>query len=201
MGDPAKTIGLISTLNTEMLIAMIILKIIAEVFLGILSVWAGMAFWGVIRKNKYLRAILADQEFLNEWIGNPDKRENISKMASEIKQVVDKEYAYAVNLSIITHGTKAADRNVRILALFAVIAVSVASFFLGKWYILINVLLFSISWVLSLSEEATKSALGTILELGVTLFKWNQEDKEGCREFIKEAKSLHKLYNAVTRIH
>lgn len=199
MGDPAKTIGLISTLNIEILIAMTILKIIAEILLGILSLWAGLACWGAVRKGKYLREKLADERFLNEWLGLENTKQALSQLASRIEPSVD----FAINIEIEVRSDKYADKKLIQYGAVGMLVILISGFFIDYWFIAINTFLFSIAWPLSFNRynsEAAKSALTTIAQLGAILYKWNKQDSVGCKEFMREAKPLQKLYNAVTRI-
>lgn len=178
---------------------MTILKIIAEMLLGILSLWAGLAFWGVIRKRKYLREKLSDEKFLNEWLGRENTKQVFSQLASKIEPTVD----FATNLKLVVQSDKYADRKLLQYGAVGILGILIASFFTDYWFIEINLFLFSIAWPFSFNRHnsgAAKSALTTIAQLGAILFKWNEQDKSDCKEFINQAKTLQKLYDAVTRI-
>lgn len=179
---------------------MTFLKVIAEIILGILSLWAGLACWGALRKGEYLKEKLADESFLNEWLGKKSRKQVMSELASRIEPTVD----FAVYINIEVSSDKYADKKLVQYGAIGMFSILIVSFFMGYWYPAINAFLFLIAWPLSFNRYYSgpaKSALNTIAQLSAILYRWNEQDESGCKEFINQAKPLQKLYKAVTRIY
>ncbi len=160
----------------------------------IIAYFAGFMILGIIKKNKYMRAKLRDQEFLNEFLKNINKDNPLSARAMELESIGD---GYFRNIEIGVSSTIHADRGViRIGLVIAAICVT-GALFIDYWYILVSLIGFVLGTLTSIGESGYANAHRDIFSTSLILYKWHSENPNECSEFVKQAHSLEKLYLAV----
>jgi hypothetical protein len=153
---------------------------------GAISFLSGVWFWSVIKRERFLVALMRDGSLLSRAI--PTLLDH--PQASVAPYVRRLEGGYAVNIGLSTKADADACRRARLTCGGVAGLVFIASYFLGDVILLVNVALFALCVFLPLGESGRNSAFIEVATLAVLLDKWRSEDQAECEHFVETTASL-----------
>jgi len=173
-----------------------LMKIIIEIVLGIVMLFAGHTFWQLSKRKRFLKAAIQTPELLESLIS----REILSSPPPHLLVYVqNSKLGYALNIKCVLDADRASQRQVFIFSVFIIIAILLGSYFMGFVYLAINIAVFLIPMFEPISPSAKTNALEQILTIGLILHQWRIDNAKACDEFVKRAWSLRPLYDFVRR--
>ena len=174
-----------------------VLTIMSEMFLVIILLFVGHSFWALVKRDYLFRSMISDEANLETLISLDEIQ---SLLSSDSLYLQKSELGYSINIASLVKSDKASMRNLKLVFGAVAILTLIASNYLGKIFILSNILIFSLLYLLPLRGPAHRNVLNQVLILAAILYKWHKEDEKGCNEWIESAWSLKKVYEVVKKV-
>ena len=106
---------------------------------------------------------------------------------------------YYINIHAVNVADNSSVLQIKVLCTVALLAIAVASYFVGPICLPINMIVFGVTYNGSLSDPARTSALHHVLCLAYIIHKWDSKDPVECKLFFDSARALHPLYIVVKK--
>jgi len=172
-----------------------ILKVITEFTLILLTLAAGIIWWQLQQRRAFVKKVVTNEPLLREIIKDKALVSPHPQIRQNPSALLPIQY-FAIELTT--------DRNSQripaLMSLVILVAVFVSSYFVGRWYLLVNVGCFLLLGLAPATESAKQSANGHVVALATILRRWRLENASECDAFVAPRGSLHKLYDAVKRL-
>jgi hypothetical protein len=169
-------------------------NLVIEIVLGIITLMAGSLFWQLHKRGNFLMRAIHDGPFLAQII-SPSALDNPSSMVAPYIEKM--QPGYVLNIQILIDADTKTQRFSKLIFGFLVAAALIGSYIIGVTYFVINAVIFFLSGLASVSQQARANAAQQIMSLAVILDRWHSENAAECEQWIKLAWSLRPLYDAV----
>lgn len=172
------------------------MRLALEILLGIASLFLGSMWWGLLKRDAYLKRAVQDETVLNGLT-----RELLEAPPARIAIWGEKcKFGYARNLQVLVEADKQALRIPKLLHGVPLVLLLVGSYFLGWTVFAANLGLVCLAALPRVPDSAKANTLEQVASIAVILYRWNAENPAECDAFIQKAYSLSKLYSAVLRV-
>jgi hypothetical protein len=151
-------------------------------------------FWGLRKREKFLKQVISNEGFLEGFISRPIL-ESASPMITPFAK--KNEIGWVFNIKCVIDADRSSQRRTAGIAMLVLAAILTASWFLGIIYLAVNVIVFFLCALGSISQSARDNALQHVLAIALVLDKWRSENVSECEEWLGQASSLRPCYNAV----
>jgi hypothetical protein len=173
------------------------LRIIIEIVLAAVTLFAGQTFWQLRKRARFLRRAIHTPWFLETLIS----RERLANPPSRVAVFAQKnEVGYSLNIKCIVDADRASQRRVTLFFTMAIAAIFIGSYFLGASYLVINVVLFFLTALIPISQSAQFSATEHVFTIALILHKWRLDNPSECDQFIEYTSSLRPLYEQIKKV-
>ena len=155
--------------------------LLEALFVGILT-FAGGPFWSCLKAPKHLRSILADPAELKRLIG----LYKYDKLLAESNKLPAPPFGTFGDIIIIwdaAHYKSLSSTRNRLL--FVVLAILVASWWMGVWYFAVSVSVFLLLGLGELPADAKNNNANHLPSVILNLIKWHRQDELACEEFCR----------------
>jgi hypothetical protein len=169
-------------------------KLLVEIVIGFLLFVLSANFWSCVKSPSWRTHFLNDYESLREFylqIGSERLREEGSKIEPLLGD-------YGSNIGLLLRSSSTALAQVRNV-LFLIIGVAiVGSYYLSVRYSIVNLVLFGLMGLPSVSTPAKNNMLTDVWGIILNIYKWNSVDPDGCGRYCSNGTSrLETLYRVV----
>jgi uncharacterized membrane protein YwzB len=170
-----------------------IVRIAIEIALGLITFIAGGLFWQLRKRARFLAEAIHSEPLLQQFIS----RQTLDTASPMVTPLAEKKITYALNIQLVVDADAVSQRRTMFIFVFILTATLVGSYFLGVWFLAINVVLLFLSAFSPISPSARSNALQHILALALILHRWRAENPRECDEWVARVPSLEPIYNAV----
>src|SRR5208283_2618789 len=161
--------------------------IIFEVILAFIIFYAGKMSWQLFKRSRFLKEIAQSQGHIAAFISI----EMLDVFSQKNPVYVTKgPQGYVGNISLLIDIDLTTQRRMKLLFGSLTILALIISGYLSYVFFLINVSLFFLVGIYSLTESGRQNALDLLITLGAILYKWRQENQKECDEWIEQASTL-----------
>ena len=159
----------------------------------------GLAFWSIYKAPKHLSRILTDEEELKKLLVGESGELMINKF--EAGSHLPGEH-FIGKIDAILKSCRTDYAKLRNICFIVAILLIGASFFLGKIYLALNILVFCFLSRIDVVEPVQKKLKNDIISIATGIKKWDIINEAECREYCNarpELKLLHKIATEITR--
>ena len=174
-----------------------LLRIFIEALIAAALLFVGYSFWQLIKRDRYMKQVLATQSFLDTFITqelfiNPPARVDMYAQKNSI--------GWFINIQTLLKSDGLTQRKMETTYLALVVFLLMGSYLLGVTFLIINLVLFLLVSYLRLSDPARVNALENLHCLALILHRWITENRPDCERWIQQTDSLRKIYLAVEKL-
>ena len=173
------------------------LRITVEIVLAIALLYPAFMFWQLRKRKRFWKQAVRNRAFLKGLIFS---RESLANPPSDLLAYVrtpPKQGGYMWNMKVLFDADKLAIRRFSIRYGTVIVAIVVASAFVGPTFLAISIVLFFLAAIVPISPAARSDASENIFTIGLILHKWRLENAADCDQFIEQAHGLLPVYEAV----
>lgn len=172
--------------------------IFMEIALSIAITSVSYAFWQIRRRKNFLKRVIKNKDILEKII-SPETLENIPKRLAYYLKSINNGNTMISLLAFLRADSSSQRRTAMILVLFSLLFL-LLSYLLGKVFLVINLALFLLCAIPSISESAKRNALEHLLGVSLILARLNSENPEEFEKLIAQMQNLETLSNLVKSI-
>jgi hypothetical protein len=174
-----------------------LLHVTIEVVLGAAMLFAGQAFWQLLKRKRFLEKALRTPAFLESLIS----RERLTNPPPRLLPFLQKsEHGYALNMKVLMDVDRASQRRVTMFHAAVIVMIIVAGYLLGVVYFTINVLLFFLLAYGPTQPSVRFNSAEHIFTVGLILYRWRLGNIKECDEFVERSPGLRPLYDAIRKV-
>ena len=177
----------------------IFIEIVSSIVIFILS----FLFWQVVKAKKLIITILKKPELLNRFIDKLNKVHFFNKKPEEINETGKlwteslPQLGYEQTLGIESQSSIHSFNKTRnMFFLLLLIIFLLISFYSTISYLIINLIIFFLSYLIPESTAANNRVFNEISALSWLIFHFHKDKPEDCKKFIDQAWVFKNLYNA-----
>ena len=179
-----------------------ILRVIAEIVLLILSFIGGTQFWQMIKRDKFMKKCLHDQNFLDSFVLHLKNDNFLTKQATQVS-VTGAMYTsdYEQNIWLEFSSSISSINKVKYIAVSLILAILVGSYFLGLYFLVANLALIVIIGFFPVTESAKDNVYQDLIAIIWNFNKLFESDKLKCQNLLNKTTVLNLIYKSLEKIH
>lgn len=168
--------------------------ILIEVIILVAILFVGHSLWQLFKRDRFMKNVVGNQSLLDQFISkdlfvNPPQRVALFAQKNDI--------GWFMNIQILLRADKSTQRRIEAAYLILVLLLLAGSYLLGIGFLIINSICFLLLNFFPVSDTAKRNALENLHCLALILHRWRSDNTLECDQWIQQATSLQKLYNAV----
>jgi hypothetical protein len=175
------------------------MKILIEIVLALVTIFCGINFWQIFRRDRFMRSTFANTEALKRALNEMKKSNAFESREFFPKPSWTDDYIMNIyNEGVSSH--YALGKASRLMLMIAFVAGLASYFFLGFNYLLINLGLFIFPVIFAVQGSAMENAMEDIMSVAWNVYWFDKKNPKECKDYIEAGTALRPLYKALKEL-